>query len=246
MTLISDDPFLLRTLHDEAVALSSRLVINRRRIHEFPELGLTLPKTQALVVEELRRMGVPSIRCGEGLSSVVAEIHGSLPITGLPRTVGLRADMDALPLREHNDLPFASRNDGCMHACGHDAHVAMLLGAAELLMGHRNRFAGAVRLLFQPGEEGYGGAKIMIHEHALDGVDQVFALHVDPSMPAGVLAIRKGTVMASPTRSRWCSGAPVGTRRCRITPTTPSPPSAPSWTDSPTWWRARPTPTIAW
>lgn len=197
MSLATTDLFLLRTLHDEASALSARLVTNRRRLHEFPELGLTLPKTQAMVVEELRRIGVPSIRCGEGLSSVVAEIPGGLHTAGRAGTVALRADMDALPLREHNDLPFASRNTGCMHACGHDAHVAMLLGAAELLMAHRNAFAGAVRLLFQPGEEGFGGARIMIDEGALDGVDSVFALHVDSSSPVGTLGIRKGTIMAS-------------------------------------------------
>jgi amidohydrolase len=197
MTLATTDLSLLHALHDEAAGLSARLVTNRRRLHEFPELGLTLPKTQALVVEELRRIGIASIHCGKGLSSVVAEIRGSAHATGRERTVALRADMDALPLREHNDLAFASRNDGCMHACGHDAHVAMLLGAAELLMAHRSRFAGTVRLVFQPGEEGYGGARIMIEEGALEGVDEVFALHVDPSQPAGTLAIRRGTIMAS-------------------------------------------------
>lgn len=197
MTLATTDLFLFHTLHDEAAALSARLVANRRRIHEFPELGLHLPKTQATVVEELRRIGLTDIRLGKDLSSVVAEIHGSLHATGRSRTVALRADMDALPLREHNDLDFASRNAGCMHACGHDAHVAMLLGGAELLMAHRNRFAGTARLLFQPGEEGFGGAKIMIDEGDLDGVDEVFGLHIDSSTPLGTLSIRKGTLMAS-------------------------------------------------
>lgn len=197
MTLAAADLAILRILRDEAAALSARLVTNRRRIHEFPELGLDLPKTQAVVVEELRRMDVETIRLGKGLSSVVAQIHGFLTTAGRRRTVALRADMDALPLREHNALDFASRNTGCMHACGHDAHVAMLLGGAELLMTHRDRFAGTVRLLFQPGEEGFGGAKIMIDECDLDGVDEVFALHIDSSAPLGTLGIRKGTIMAS-------------------------------------------------
>lgn len=200
MSLVADLPMLHATLHalrDDAEAMAARLVVHRRRIHAYPELGLILPKTQALVVEELSRIGMDSIRLGENLSSVVAEIVGTAASEGRPRVVALRGDMDALPLHEHNDLEFASRNHGCMHACGHDAHVSMLLGAAEVLASHRASFAGTVRLLFQPGEEGFGGACLMINEGALDGVDAAFALHVDPRTPTGVLAVRKGTVMAS-------------------------------------------------
>lgn len=197
MSLQTTDLNLLHHLHDDAATLEPRLVANRRRLHAFPELGLVLPQTQAVVVEELRRIGVDSLRTGETLSSVVAEIHGTAPQVAPPRTVALRADMDALPLREHNDLEFRSKNEGCMHACGHDAHVAMLLGAAEMIASRRSAFAGTVRLLFQPGEEGYGGARMMIQEGALEGVDATYALHVDPSTPAGVLCIRKGTLMAS-------------------------------------------------
>ena len=197
MSLVFTDPFAIDALRDNAVALSDRLVANRRRIHAFPELGLTLPVTQGVVMEELTRIGVDSIAAGDRLSSVVAEVIGTARSSSKPGVVALRADMDALPLREHNDLDFASQNHGCMHACGHDAHVSMLLGAAEILVAHRGDFSGTVRLLFQPGEEGFGGARIMIEEGALDGVDAVFALHVDPSTPTGVLAVRKGTIMAS-------------------------------------------------
>jgi len=197
MSLVYSDATVLHSVRDSAMGLADRLVANRRRIHEYPELGLTLPQTQAVVLEELERIGVDSVVLGERLSSVVAEIHGIGHGHGRPRVVALRADMDALPLREHNELDFASKNPGCMHACGHDAHVSMLLGAAEILVARRADFAGTVRLLFQPGEEGFGGARIMIEEGALEGVDAAFALHVDPSTPTGVLAVRKGTIMAS-------------------------------------------------
>ncbi len=197
MSLHTIDPTLLQSLRAQAGELSGRMVTNRRRIHMFPELGLRLPATEAVVVEELKRIGVDSMRTGEALSSVVAEIKGTGGTAGRAQTVALRADMDALPLGEHNDLDFASKNNGCMHACGHDAHISMLLGAAEILVARRAEFAGTVRLLFQPGEEGYGGARIMIEEGALAGVDAAFALHVDPSTPAGTLCVRKGTVMAS-------------------------------------------------
>ncbi|HEY2776250.1 MAG TPA: M20 family metallopeptidase [Candidatus Binatia bacterium] len=192
--LVGDFP-LLSSLREYGSGLSERLVANRRRIHEFPELGLDLPRTQAVVLEQLERIGVDSVRMGTALTSVVAEVRGSAAQSS--RCVALRADMDALPLREHNELGFSSRNAGCMHACGHDAHVSMLLGAVELLASMRDRFAGTVRFLFQPGEEGFGGARLMIEEGALDGVDAAFALHVDPSTPSGVVCVRKSTIMAS-------------------------------------------------
>jgi len=196
VSVSSTDAAILAELAAETAVLGDRIVANRRRIHEHPELGLSLPRTQALVIEELTRIGVDSVRRGTGLTSVVADIVGTGG--GDPaRCVALRADMDALPLSEHNDLAFASRIPGCMHACGHDAHTAMLLGAAEVLARRRAQFAGTVRLLFQPGEEGFGGARIMIEEGALAGVEAVYALHVDSSTAAGTLLLRNGTIMAS-------------------------------------------------
>lgn len=179
----------------EAQALSERIIADRRVIHRNPELGLSTPDTQARILSELDKVGVRSVRKGRGCSSVVADIEGSGD--GSAKTVALRADMDALPLAEHSGLEFGSIHEGRMHACGHDGHVAMLLGAARLLAAHRDRFSGCVRLLFQPGEEGYGGARVMLEEGALDGVDAVFALHLEPSSPPGVVLSRSGPILAA-------------------------------------------------
>lgn len=180
----------------EAARVHTHVVALRRTIHREPELGLVTPKTQAVIAEELRRIGVEDFTLGDGCSSVRVNIAGRAPGPGA-RCVALRADMDALPLSEHSDVEWASRVAGRMHACGHDGHVAMLLGAAEILHRHRDVFAGTVRLLFQPGEEGYGGAEVMIREGAIDGVDRAFALHLEPSRRTRLVALRRGTMLAS-------------------------------------------------
>jgi amidohydrolase len=187
------DPRLVRA----AETLAPRMVENRRAIHSNPELGTDNPATQARIVAELERIGVDDLRKGTKLSSVTAEIRGQGKGPGEGRRIVLRADTDALPLTEHNDADWASGQEGRMHACGHDAHVAMLLGAAEVLAGHRDAFSGAVRLFFQPGEEGYGGARLMIEEGALDDVDAAFGIHVEPSREPGTVWMRKGPIMAS-------------------------------------------------
>jgi hippurate hydrolase len=143
-------PELRETLLDEARGELERSVALRRRLHERPELGLVLPETQRAVLEALGDLDL-EIATGGETSAVVATLRGARP----GPTILLRADMDALPMREETDLPFASREDGRMHACGHDAHVAMLAGAARLLARRRAEFAGTVKLLFQPGEEGH-------------------------------------------------------------------------------------------
>jgi hippurate hydrolase len=171
-------------LLDDTVAL-------RRRIHEHPELGLDLPRTQAAVLEELDGLGL-EVRTGEALSSIVADLDA-----GDGPTVLLRGDMDALPMSEDTGLDFASTEPGRMHACGHDAHTAMLVGAARLLTSRRDALRGRVRFMFQPGEEGPGGAPHMISEGVLDGVDAAFALHVAPNAPSGIVVQRSGPVMAS-------------------------------------------------
>ena len=180
----------------EAARVHSRVVDIRRAIHREPELGLITPRTQSRITEELRRIGVQSVKLGEDCTSVCVDIEGTAS-SASPRTVALRADMDALPLTEHSQLEWASQTAGCMHACGHDGHVAMLLGAAEVLQAHRREFSGTVRLLFQPGEEGYGGAEVMIREGCLDGVDVAFALHLEPSKRVRLVALRRGTMLAA-------------------------------------------------
>lgn len=180
---------------DEARSVVDDAIQLRRRIHRHPEIGLTLPRTQAAVLEALDGFGL-EVRTGQRTTSVVARLTGGRP----GPTLLLRADMDALPLREDTGLPFASEVDGAMHACGHDAHVAMLAGAARLLARRRTTLAGSVLFMFQPGEEGYHGARVMLEEGLLDGGTAptgAFALHVTHRQAAGVVATRPGPTMAS-------------------------------------------------
>jgi hippurate hydrolase len=188
-------PDLLDDLLPEARGELERAVALRRALHSNPELGLVLPETQRAVLDALADLDC-EIATGGETSAVVATLRGSEP----GPTLLLRADMDALPMREETDLPFASRHDGRMHACGHDAHVAMLAGAARLLARRRDRFAGTLKLLFQPGEEGHGGARVLIGEGLLDAdprVEAAFAIHVDSSLPRGRVALRPGPILAA-------------------------------------------------
>jgi len=185
----------LDTLLDEARAALPELVALRRRLHENPELGLVLPDTQKAVLDALAPLGL-EVATGGRTSAVVATLRGA---AGGP-TLLLRADMDALPMPEQTGLPFASRHENRMHACGHDAHVAMLAGAAALLARRRAELPGTVKLLFQPGEEGYAGARVLIEEGLLDAapaVEAAFAIHVDPTLPPGRVALRPGPILAS-------------------------------------------------
>ena len=177
-----------RALLDDAIQL-------RRRLHRHPEIGLTLPRTQAVVLEALDALGLET-RTGQRTTSVLARLTGGKP----GPTILLRADMDALPLREETGLPFASEVEGAMHACGHDAHVAMLVGAARVLVRRRADLAGSVLFMFQPGEEGYHGARVMLEEGLLDGAGApsgAFALHVTHREAAGVITTRPGPMLAS-------------------------------------------------
>jgi amidohydrolase len=182
-------------LAEESEQVLEDAVSLRRALHCRPELGLELPATQQLVVDSLEALGL-EVHKGERVSSVVATIEGE---TAGP-TVLLRADMDALPLIEDTGLAFSSDVDGMMHACGHDAHVAMLVGAAKLLVRHREELPGRVVLMFQPGEEGFAGARHMIEEGLLERygpIDRAHALHITPLFETGVIATRPGTLMAS-------------------------------------------------
>jgi amidohydrolase len=178
----------------DAQDLLPEMVEVRRRIHRAPELGLDLPNTQAAVLDAIGGLGL-DVSTGAAVSSVVADLEG-----GDGPVVLLRGDMDALPMPEDTGLEFASAIDGCMHACGHDAHTAMLIGAARLLHARRALLPGTVRFMFQPGEEGHHGARYMIEEGVLDGdepVDAAFALHVSPNLPSGTIWTRGGSLMAS-------------------------------------------------
>ena len=182
------------SLLDDARGLLDDTIQLRRRIHRHPEIGLELPRTQQTVLEALD--GLPlKIRPGQKTTSVVATLDGARP----GPTVLLRADMDALPLTEDTGLPFASEVPGAMHACGHDTHVAMLVGAARLLAARRERLAGRVLFMFQPGEEGYHGARVMLEEGLLDAEPPAFAfgLHAGARYASGVVATRPGPLMAS-------------------------------------------------
>ncbi|MBV9169905.1 MAG: amidohydrolase [Chloroflexi bacterium] len=167
----------------------------RRSIHREPELGLDLPLTQAKVLDALN--GLPlDIHTGRKTTSVVADLRGAKP----GKTIILRGDMDALPLQEDTGLPFASEHQRKMHACGHDAHTAMLASAARLLASRQSELSGTVRFMFQPGEEGYRGAQVMLDEGLLDGdpaPSAAFALHSTPRWAAGTITTRPGPVLAS-------------------------------------------------
>jgi len=170
----------------------------RRAIHAEPELGLDLPKTTAKVKAALADLPL-EIREGPSTSGLVAVLRG--PDNG--RTVLLRGDMDALPLTEETGLAFASQVAGAMHACGHDTHVAMLAGAARALCERRDRLTGSVLFMFQPGEEGWHGARFMIEDGLLDPMpDAAFALHINPNMPSGVIGGRPGPLLASSDKLR--------------------------------------------
>lgn len=195
---------------DKANAIASEIIRLRRDIHAHPELAFQEVRTAQLVAETLREIGGIDIRTGVGKTGVVGQLG-----TGDGPTIGIRADMDALPINEATGLPFASKNPGVMHACGHDAHTAILLGVAHLLKQEfaEGNLRGNVRFLFQPAEEaqdeeGLSGAPRMINDGALDGVDHVIALHVDSGLPVGNITIREGASSAAVDSFRgWITGS---------------------------------------
>ena len=166
----------------------------RRHLHQNPELGFDCHKTAAFVMARLREFGVNEIYDGIAQSGVVALIHGQAP----GPVIGLRADMDALPIQEATGAEYASLIDGRMHACGHDGHTSMLLGAAKYLAETRN-FVGTVALIFQPAEENGGGGEVMVQEGILErfNIKTVYALHTEPGSPVGQLSTTPGPIMAA-------------------------------------------------
>lgn len=196
---------LTQRVEAEAQRIAPQVVQWRRDFHRHPELSNREERTSRVVADALRQMGVDEVKTGVAHHGVVALIRGKKegPV------VALRADMDALPIQEETGVPFASENPGVMHACGHDAHTAMLLGAAEVLCGLREEIGGTVKLVFQPAEEGVpegeeGGARLMIKEGVLQDpkVDAIFGMHVMPGLEPGKLGYRAGGLLAAVDRFR--------------------------------------------
>lgn len=175
--------------------LQGEIAAWRQEIHSHPELLFDVHRTAALVAEKLREFGVDEVVEGIGRTGVVGVIKGK--VAG-EKTVALRADMDALPIEETTNLPYSSKTPGKMHACGHDGHTAMLLGAAKYLTETRN-FAGTVVVIFQPAEEGGGGGREMVEDGMMDrfSIDQVYGMHNMPGTPAGHFSVRPGPLMAA-------------------------------------------------
>ncbi|MDQ6930568.1 MAG: amidohydrolase [Candidatus Eremiobacteraeota bacterium] len=175
-------------------AVRDEVIATRRHIHMHPELGFEETGTAELIEGRLKRLGY-EVHAGIATTGVVGVMRGAKP----GRTIMLRADMDALPLSEHNHHAYRSQNDGKMHACGHDGHVAILLGAATLIANRKEELAGTVCLVFQPAEEGKGGAQKMVEEGMLErfGIERAYGLHLSSKYPVGTLGFREGPFYAS-------------------------------------------------
>jgi amidohydrolase len=179
---------------DVPAEIAEDVVATRRDLHRHPELGFEEHRTSALVADRLRALGF-DVHTGIGKTGVVGVLQGARP----GKTIMLRADMDALPIDEENDVPYRSRTATHMHACGHDGHVAMLLGAARIVTSRREEVAGTVCFVFQPAEEGKGGAKAMVEDGVLErfGIERAYGLHLASSHPCGQVGFREGPFYAS-------------------------------------------------
>jgi amidohydrolase len=183
------------SVRDEIGEWEPELIATRRDLHMHPEIGLEEFRTSGIVAERLRALGFDDVRTGIAVTGVKAVLRGGRP----GKTLLLRADMDALPIEEENEVEYRSQNAGMMHACGHDAHTAMLLTAARVLMSRREEIAGTIVFCFQPAEEGRGGARRMVAEGVLDDpqVDAALGLHVIQELPLGTIAAYPGPAMAA-------------------------------------------------
>lgn len=183
------------SIHDEIGEWEGELIATRRDLHMHPEIGLEEFRTSGVVVDRLKALGFTEITTGLAVTGVKAVLHGGKP----GKTLLLRADMDALPIEEENDIDYKSQHSGMMHACGHDAHTAMMLTAARVLMSRRDEIPGTIVFCFQPAEEGRGGAKMMITDGVLENphVDAALGLHVMQEVPLGVIAAYPGPSMAA-------------------------------------------------
>ena len=181
---------------EECKSIEAKIIAMRRDLHKIPELGFHLPKTREYVTQQLDEIGIP-YQLSEKDSSIIATLKGKHP----GKILAIRADMDALPITEDTKLPFCSEHKGCMHACGHDAHTAMLLGAIRVLYPHREELRGEIRFLFQTAEEQAKGATVLLEKGALEGVDAIFGMHIGSilgkDIPSGTIVCVPGPVMAS-------------------------------------------------
>ena len=181
------------TLHlrPEIEALKDTIISTRRDIHKHPELAFDEHRTSKLVAERMESIGI-DVKTGVGKTGVIGTLKGNKG-----KTIALRADMDALPIQETSDISYKSQNDGIMHACGHDGHTAMLLGTAEALSNQSGKINGTVKFFFQPAEEGQGGARHMIEDGALKGVDEAYGIHLWNYQKFGTVGVKPGPIMAA-------------------------------------------------
>lgn len=178
-------------IHKDIEKISDEIISTRRDIHQHPELGFDVHRTAGIVAEKLKNLGM-DVQTGIGKTGVVGNLIG----TEGP-TIALRADMDALPIQETGDLEYKSVNESVMHACGHDGHTAMLLGAAKVLADKKDKIWGSVRFLFQPAEEGAGGARYMIEDGCLDGVAEIYGIHLWNYQKYGEIGVKEGPILAA-------------------------------------------------
>ena len=180
---------------EEASLYADEIMDIREEIHQHPEMGNREFRTAALIEEKLHEYGIPTRRLLD--TAVVGYLRGTADPSKTARTTALRADMDALPITEDTDWTWTSCNDGVMHACGHDVHTAAVLGAARILSKYKDCFAGEIRFIFQPDEEGSGGAQRLVKAGVMKDVDVIFGAHVDPDLPEGTVGIRYGKFYAA-------------------------------------------------
>ena len=179
-------------IKEEVKEIKKSIISNRRDFHKYPELGFKEIRTSKIIAQKLSSYGL-DVQTGVGKTGVVATLTGNAD----GKTIALRADMDALPIQETGDLPFKSVNDGVMHACGHDGHISMLLGAAKILSSMKDQINGTVKFIFQPAEEGLGGARYMIEDGVLNGVDEIYGAHLWNYQHYGTIGVKPGPIMAA-------------------------------------------------
>src|SRR5215469_10899832 len=204
------------------------MVAFRRDLHKHPELAFEEVRTSGLVAQRLHSLGL-EVQVGVAQTGVAGLLRGGASQLGA-KTIAIRADMDALPIHEVTELDYRSTVDGKMHACGHDGHTAILLSVAALLSKRRAELTGNVKLLFQPAEEGRGGANLMLQEGVMEGVDGVLGLHLMSTSPVGRVGVRAGAVFASADGFVLRVKGKGGTRPCRrrqLTPSSSQPTSSP-------------------